>query len=64
MTQGGEIFDYGNRKFGFEFMEGLVSDMMAKDLEKRPSMDEVVACFSDLRKTGLAGNYGPRRQDR
>ncbi|KAJ6625295.1 kinase-like domain-containing protein [Mycena sp. CBHHK59/15] len=40
-------------KIGFEFMEPLVADMMHQDPTKRPSMEEVVRRFSEI-KAGLS----------
>ena len=34
---------------GFEFMEPLVTDMVQNDSTKRPTMDEVVTRFSEIR---------------
>ncbi|KAJ6603309.1 hypothetical protein DFH09DRAFT_1354580 [Mycena vulgaris] len=36
-------------KFGFEFMRPLVSDMVQDDPAKRPTIDEVVARFDEIR---------------
>jgi len=36
-------------KLGFEFIEGLVADMVQDDPQKRPSMDEVVSRFDQIR---------------
>ncbi|KAJ7140477.1 kinase-like domain-containing protein [Mycena crocata] len=38
------------KKFGFEFMEPLVADMVQPDPTKRPKIDEVVARFDEIRK--------------
>ena len=35
---------------GFEFMEPLIADMVQEDPSKRPTMDEVTARFSEIRK--------------
>jgi hypothetical protein len=35
---------------GFEFMEALVADMVQDDPTKRPTMDEVVTRFSDIKR--------------
>jgi hypothetical protein len=37
-------------KYGFEFMEGLVADMVQDDPSKRPNIDEVVERFEVIRK--------------
>ncbi|KAH7920628.1 hypothetical protein BV22DRAFT_1097836 [Leucogyrophana mollusca] len=42
-------------KVGFEFMEPLITDMVRDDPNKRPTMDEVVSRFDEIRK-GL-GNW-------
>ncbi|KAJ7658028.1 hypothetical protein B0H17DRAFT_1145734 [Mycena rosella] len=43
--------DYTNgRLYRSEFMIGLAEDMVAKDPEKRPTMNEVVECFAKIRK--------------
>jgi hypothetical protein len=34
---------------GFEFMEALVADMVQNEPTKRPTMDEVVTRFSDIK---------------
>ncbi|KAJ7646822.1 kinase-like domain-containing protein [Roridomyces roridus] len=39
---------------GFEFMDGLVSDMTNKDPTKRPTIDEAVRRFAEI-KAGLSG---------
>jgi hypothetical protein len=38
-------------RYGFEFMKPLVDDMVQEDPQKRPTMDEVVARFTDLQGT-------------
>jgi hypothetical protein len=43
-----DMFEYGRR--GFEFMRPLVNDMVQDDPTKRPTSDEVVARFADIRK--------------
>jgi hypothetical protein len=35
---------------GFEFMEPLVADMVQNDPTKRPTMNEVVTRFSEIRR--------------
>ncbi|KAH7917813.1 hypothetical protein BV22DRAFT_1200202 [Leucogyrophana mollusca] len=42
--------DFLRTKAGFEFMEPLVADMVQDDPNKRPTMDEVVSRFDDIRK--------------
>ncbi|KAJ7138498.1 hypothetical protein C8R43DRAFT_1019321 [Mycena crocata] len=42
--------DYGNRMYGLDFMRPLVSDMTAEDPVKRPTIDEVVERFAEIRK--------------
>ncbi|KAG6375804.1 kinase-like domain-containing protein [Boletus reticuloceps] len=42
--------DFILRKLGFEFMKPLVADMTQPDPAKRPTMDEVVARFDDIRR--------------
>jgi len=34
---------------GFEFLEPLIADMVQEDSGKRPSMDEVVSRFSEIK---------------
>jgi len=41
--------DYILKYQGFEFMEPLVTDMVQNDPTKRPTMDEVVTRFSEIR---------------
>ncbi|KZT29105.1 hypothetical protein NEOLEDRAFT_1128667 [Neolentinus lepideus HHB14362 ss-1] len=43
--------DFIQAKYGFEFMEPLVSDMVQNDPSKRPTIDEVVARFEDIQKS-------------
>ncbi|KAJ6496860.1 hypothetical protein DFH09DRAFT_945771 [Mycena vulgaris] len=40
---------FDTAKFGFEFMRPLVSDMVQDDPAKRPTIDEVVARFDEIR---------------
>ncbi|KAF8836461.1 hypothetical protein BDN67DRAFT_1014679 [Paxillus ammoniavirescens] len=42
--------DFMTGKVGFDFMAGLVNDMLQDDPSKRPTMDEVVARFEGIRK--------------
>ncbi|KAF9244433.1 hypothetical protein BU15DRAFT_85845 [Melanogaster broomeanus] len=42
--------DFMQEKIGFEFMAPLINDMVQDDPNKRPTMDEVVARFEDIRK--------------
>ncbi|KIK71956.1 hypothetical protein PAXRUDRAFT_181560, partial [Paxillus rubicundulus Ve08.2h10] len=42
--------DFMTGKVGFDFMAGLVNDMVQDDPSKRPTMDEVVARFEGIRK--------------
>ncbi|KAJ7646819.1 kinase-like domain-containing protein [Roridomyces roridus] len=50
----GENYNFGHvKKRGFQFMQRLVADMMNNDPAKRPSMNEVVSRFSDI-KAGLS----------
>jgi len=42
--------NYMQKCKGFEFMEALVSDMVQDDPIKRPTMDEVVTRFSEIKK--------------
>ncbi|KIK80108.1 hypothetical protein PAXRUDRAFT_833708 [Paxillus rubicundulus Ve08.2h10] len=42
--------DFMTGKVGFDFMAGLVNDMVQDDPSKRPIMDEVVARFEGIRK--------------
>ncbi|KAH7906825.1 hypothetical protein BJ138DRAFT_1071218 [Hygrophoropsis aurantiaca] len=42
--------DFIQRKAGFEFMQGLVADMVQDDPTKRPTMDEVVPRFESIYK--------------
>jgi serine/threonine protein kinase len=47
---GNLIREYFMQKYiGFEFMEPLVTDMVQNDPTKRPTMDEVVTRFSEIR---------------
>ncbi|KZT29111.1 hypothetical protein NEOLEDRAFT_1057150 [Neolentinus lepideus HHB14362 ss-1] len=39
------------KRYGFEFIEPLVSDMVQDDPSKRPTMDEVVSRFETIRKS-------------
>ncbi|KAJ7466648.1 kinase-like domain-containing protein [Mycena galericulata] len=39
-----------SRKFGFDFMRPLVSDMVQTDPAKRPNIDEVVTRFAEMRR--------------
>ncbi|EPQ57114.1 hypothetical protein GLOTRDRAFT_137525 [Gloeophyllum trabeum ATCC 11539] len=43
--------DFIKTKYGFEFMEKLVADMVQDDPTKRPTMDEVVTRFESIRKS-------------
>ncbi|KAF8836451.1 hypothetical protein BDN67DRAFT_974164 [Paxillus ammoniavirescens] len=42
--------DFMTGKVGFDFMAGLVNDMVQDDPSKRPTMDEVVARFEGIRR--------------
>ncbi|KAH7907466.1 hypothetical protein BJ138DRAFT_1129149 [Hygrophoropsis aurantiaca] len=46
--------DFLQTKIGFEFIEPLISDMVHDDPGKRPTIDEVVVRFDEIRK-GLSG---------
>ncbi|KAF9232383.1 hypothetical protein BU15DRAFT_55077 [Melanogaster broomeanus] len=50
--------DFMQQKIGFEFMAPLINDMVQDDPNKRPTMDEVVTRFEDIRKVSAAPNYG------
>jgi len=43
--------DFVDKKRGFSFMEPLISDMVANDPDKRPSMDQVVDRFDEIRRS-------------
>ncbi|KAJ7713712.1 kinase-like domain-containing protein [Mycena olivaceomarginata] len=43
-----EGWDITSQKFGFEFMQPLVTDMVQTDPSKRPDMDEVVRRFNEI----------------
>jgi hypothetical protein len=49
---------------GFEFMQPLISDMVQEDPGKRPTIDQVVSRFADMRKRlgvfKLRARVGPR----
>ncbi|KAJ6538812.1 hypothetical protein DFH09DRAFT_1176301 [Mycena vulgaris] len=47
--QGHRTLDYENRMPGFEFMKSLADDMVAEDPAQRPTIDEVVDRFTDIR---------------
>ena len=44
MTNGGQKY------YGFEFLNGLIADMVQEDPTKRPTMNEVVGRFSEIKK--------------
>ncbi|KAF8889082.1 kinase-like domain-containing protein [Infundibulicybe gibba] len=48
LTQGNSLVQFPPRK-GFAFMEPLIADMVQDDPAKRPTMDEVVSRFADIR---------------
>ncbi|KAJ7902308.1 kinase-like domain-containing protein [Mycena leptocephala] len=52
-TEGSDILGQ-KKKQGFEFMDELVTEMVQEDPAKRPSMDDVVRRFSQI-KAGLSG---------
>ncbi|KAI0041320.1 hypothetical protein FA95DRAFT_710344 [Auriscalpium vulgare] len=39
------------KRLGFEFVQPLVADMIERDPEKRPKIDEVVSRFAEIRKS-------------
>ncbi|KIJ18446.1 hypothetical protein PAXINDRAFT_167045 [Paxillus involutus ATCC 200175] len=43
--------DFMTEKVGFDFVAGLVNDMVQDDPRKRPTVDEVVARFEGIRKS-------------
>jgi len=43
--------DFLDKKRGFSFMQPLISDMVATDPDKRPSMDQVVERFDEMRRS-------------
>ncbi|KAJ7467103.1 kinase-like domain-containing protein [Mycena latifolia] len=51
-TEGSKLFGT-TKKQGFEFMDGLVADMVQEDPTKRPSIDDIVRRFSGI-KSGLS----------
>ncbi|KAJ7091962.1 kinase-like domain-containing protein [Mycena belliarum] len=51
-TEGYKSFGL-TKKQGFEFLDGLVADMVQEDPTKRPTIDDVVRRFSDI-KAGLS----------
>jgi len=42
--------EYMEKYYGFEFMNGLIADMVQEDPTKRPTMDEVVSRISEIKK--------------
>ncbi|KAJ7261894.1 kinase-like domain-containing protein [Mycena rebaudengoi] len=45
-----EGWEFTSGKVGFEFMKPLVADMVADDPTKRPTIDEVVTRFDEIRR--------------
>ncbi|VDC04962.1 unnamed protein product [Peniophora sp. CBMAI 1063] len=55
---------FASRAQGFDFMQPLVSDMMQDDPSKRPTIDEVVQRFEELRSTLSVDKLRSRVVDR